>query len=110
MNFAINPVLGETPKFVDLRLLTVNTSEKLNSIFYLVTRAEGLTYQSDWLASRHYIVEVTEGRVSEVQAYRNYIKNSKYETRNIFGRENIQMTRPDQNIQMTRPGQNIQMT
>ena len=27
MNFTSNPVLGETPKFVDLRLSTVNTAE-----------------------------------------------------------------------------------
>ena len=33
INFASNPVLGKTPKFVDLQLSTVNTAEKLNSVF-----------------------------------------------------------------------------
>ena len=73
MKFASNPVLGENPKFVDLRFLIVNTAEKLNSVFALVTRAEGLTYHSDWLTSRHCIAEVTAYRVIEAKAYRNYI-------------------------------------
>ena len=86
MNFTSNPVLGETPKFMDLRLSTVNTADKLNSVFAPVTRAEGLTDHSDWLASRHCIAEATEGRVIEVQAYNDYIKNSEFETRNVFER------------------------
>ena len=84
-----------------MRVLTVNAAEKLNSVFAPVTRTEGLTYKSDWIASRHRIAEVTEGRVSKVQAYSDYIKNSKFKTRNVFERENIKMTRPDQNIKMT---------
>ena len=92
MNFASNPVLGETPKFVDLRLSTVNTADKLNSVFAPVTRAEGFMNHSDWLAYRNCIAEVTEGKVSEVQAYINYIKNSEFETKNVFEWENIQMT------------------
>ena len=114
MNFTSYHVLGENPNFVDLRLLTVNTADKLNSVFAPVTRVEGLTDHSNWLASRHCIAEVTEGRVSEVQSYSNYIKNSEFEMINIF--ENIQMTRPEniqmtrsENIKMTRP-KNIQMT
>ena len=74
MNFASNPVLGKTPKFVDLRLLTVNTADKLNSVFTPVTRKEGLTDHSDWITYRHRIAEVTADRVRESKAYRNYIK------------------------------------
>ena len=59
MNFASNPILGQifgqTPKFVDLWLSTVNTAEKLNSIFVPVTRAEGLTDHSNWLMSKYCI-------------------------------------------------------
>ena len=47
--------------------------------------------------------------MSKVQAYRDYNKNPEFETRNVFERENIQISRPDQNIQMTRP-ENIQKT
>ena len=63
MNFVSNPFLSETPKFVDLRLLTINTADKLNYVFAPVTRAEGLMDHSNWLAYRHCIVEVTKGRV-----------------------------------------------
>ena len=86
MNFASNPVLGETGKLVDLRLSAVNTADKINSVFAHVTKAEGLTDHSDWLASRHCIAEVTVDIVSEANAYRNYIKNSEVETRNVFER------------------------
>ena len=89
MNFTSNTVLGETPKFVDLRLSTVNTADKLNSAFDHITRKEGLTDHSNWLASRHHIAEVTEGRVSEVQSYSDYNNNSEFETRKSFGRDNI---------------------
>ena len=103
-------VPGETPKFVDLRLSAVNIADKLNSVFAPVTRAEGLADRPEWLTSRHIIAEVTEGRVSKVQAYSDYIKNSEFETRNIFEQENIQMTQPDQNIPLTRLNENIPMT
>ena len=92
MNFASNPVLGKTPKFVDLRLSTVNTEDKLNSVFSPVTKVEVLNDHSDWLASRHLIAVITADRVSEVKAYRNYIKNSELETRNFFEQRNIQLT------------------
>ena len=55
MNFASNPVLSETPKFVNLRILIVNTVDKLNSIFAPVTKSEGMTDHSNWFASRHRI-------------------------------------------------------
>ena len=37
MNFASNTALGETPKFVDLWLPTVNTADKINPVFTPVT-------------------------------------------------------------------------
>ena len=110
MNFASYPIFGQTPKFVDLWISTVNTADKLDSVFAPLTRAEGLTDHSDWLMSKHCIVEFTEGRVSEIQAYSYYNINSEFETRNVFERESIQMTRPDQNIPLTRLNQNIPMT
>ena len=92
MNFVTNYVLGETLKFVDLRFLIVNTAEKLNSVFAPVTRAEGLTDHSDWLAPRYFIAKVTADRVSNGKAYRNYTKHSEFEIRDVFERENIQLT------------------
>ena len=84
MNFASNSVLRKTPKFVGLRLSPANTANKLNSVFAPATRAEGLMDSSKWLASRHGISEVAEGRVSEVQVYSDYIKNSEFETMNFL--------------------------
>ena len=74
MNFASNFVLGKTPKFVDLGLLPANTADKTNSVFAPDTRYGGLTDSFNWLASGHGIAVVTEGRVSEIQEYSNYIK------------------------------------
>ena len=91
MNFARNSVLGEIPKFVDLGLSPNNTSDKLNSVFAPATRTEGFTYNSDWLASRHGIEYFAEGRVSEVKAYRKYIKNYEFETMNVFERGDISL-------------------
>ena len=124
----IIPILGKTPKFVDLRLLTVNTADEINSVFTTVTRAEGLMDHSNWFTYRHHIAEVTADRVREAKAYSDYIKNHEFETMNIFEQEdnsgirltennsgtrlneNIQMTQPDQNIPLTRLNQNIPMT
>ena len=74
------------------------------------TRSGGLTDRSGWLAFRHRIKDVTKGGASEVKAYRDYIKDSEVETRNIFECENIQLTQPDQNIPLTRLDQNIPLT
>ena len=77
---------------MDLRLSTVNTAEKINSVFAPVTRVEGLMDHSDWIASRHRVAEVTDGRVSKVHVYSNYIKISVFKTRYVLAQENIQMT------------------
>ena len=57
INFVSNPVLGETPKFVDLRLSTVKAEDKLNSVFAPATRAEGLMDHYNWIVYRHRIAE-----------------------------------------------------
>ena len=101
MNFTSNPVFRETPKFVDSGLLPTHTVDKLKSIFSAATRAGGLTDNSDGIASRHRIAEVTVDRVSEAKAYSDYYKNSEVETMNIFERENNSGTQLTENIQMT---------
>ena len=107
VNFASNSVFGETPKFVDLGLSPSNTADKLKTIFVHATRAGGLTDNSDGLTSSHAIANVTADRVSEAKAYSDYIKNSEFETMNVFEFENNSGTRLNQNIQMTRPDQDI---
>ena len=81
----------QTPKFVDLRLLTVNIADKINSLFVPVTIAKGLMDHSVWLASRHRIAGVIADRVGKAKAKRNYIKNSEFETRNVFELKNIEL-------------------
>ena len=72
---------------MDLGLTPAHTSDKLKSIFAPATRAGGLMDNSDGLASRHHIAEVTVDRVSKAKAYSDYIKNSEFETRNCFERK-----------------------
>ena len=110
MNFTSNPVLGETPMFVDLWLSTVSTADKLNSVFAPVTRAEGLTDHSEWIVSMHRIAEFTAYRASEEKAYSDYIKNSEFETINVFERENNSVFRLTENNSWTRLTGNIPLT
>ena len=88
MNFSSSSVFGKNPKFVDLGLSPAHTTNKLTSVIGPATRLEGWMDHSNWLASRHHIVEVTADRVSEAEAYSNYIKSSEIETMNIFERKN----------------------
>ena len=88
MNFASTFVFGKTTKLMDLGLSTAHTEDKLKSIFVLATRAGGLTDNSNGLVSRHHIAESTSDRVSEAKVYSDHIKNSEFETINVFEREN----------------------
>ena len=70
-----------------MTLSTVKTADKLNSVFTPVTKAVVLTDHFYWIASRHCIAEVIADRVSKAKSYINYIKNSEFETRNVFERK-----------------------
>ena len=87
MNFASNPVFGKTPKFVDLGFSPAHIADKLKSIFFPATIAGGLTDNSDGLTSSHSIAKGTADRMSEEKAYSDNIKNSEFETMNVFERE-----------------------
>ena len=84
MNFASNLVIGESPKFVDLRLSTAPTADKLKSVIGTATRAGGLTDKSDGLTSSRGISKVAADRVSKEKAYSDYIKNSEFDTMKFF--------------------------
>ena len=84
MNLASNPVLGESPKFMDLQLSTAHTADKLNYVIGSATKVGGLTNNTDGIMSRHCIAKVTADRVSEVKAYSEYIKHSEFETMKVF--------------------------
>ena len=88
VSFASNSVFGKNPKFVDLGLSPAHTADNFKSIFVPATRLGRLTDKSDGLTSSHGIAKVTADRASEAKAYSDYIKNSKFETMNVFEIEN----------------------
>ena len=85
-------------------LSTAHTADKLKSVIGPATRVQGLTDSSDGLTSSHGISKVAADRVSEAKGYSDYIKNSVFETMNIFeirndsGTRLNQRTRPDREI------------
>ena len=103
VNFASNSIFGETPKFVDFGLSPSHTADRLKSIFIPANRVGELVDNSDGLTSSHGIPKVTANRVSEAKAYSNYIKNSDFETMNVFEQENDSGTRLNQNISRINP-------
>ena len=66
---------------------------------------------SDWIASWHRIAEVMEVRVSDVQAYRDYIKTSEFETSFFLAEKySIDSTRSNYSIDLTRSKYSIDST
>ena len=59
-------VIGESPNFIGLGLSPAQKTGKLNAVISTGTRAGGLVDHSKWLAFKHQIAEVTEGRGSKV--------------------------------------------
>ena len=80
-----------------------NTADKLKSIFAPATRVEGLTGNSDWITSTHDCEEVMIRRGSKTKLFRDYIKDSEFETTKVFEHENNSVTRLTENITLTRP-------
>ena len=68
MNFASNSVSDKTPKFVDLGISSTHKTNKLKSVISPTNMDGGLTDNSDWIAPMYSISEVTEVKVSKVQA------------------------------------------
>ena len=95
-----HPVLSESLKFITLGHPTVETADIRNLDFITATRAKtcnGLlrgTEGDDRLGYKHYFETM-----SETKAYRNHIKNSEIETREVFEQE----TSSPENIQRTLP-------
>ena len=84
-------IIRESPKFINLGLLSFNATGKPNIAFAPSTRSKSLNstqrenFKSDWLASRHYFE-----RVSETTSHNNHINNSELETIQVFEQGNIQ--------------------
>ena len=99
MNLA-NSVLSESPKFISLGHPTVETADIRNIDFATSTRAKILNWlrrdmeRDDRLGYTHDFETMRE-----TTAYRNHIKNSELETRQVFEQE----TWSPENIQRTLP-------
>ena len=93
-----NSVLSESPKFITLEHPTIETADIRNLDFITANRAKncnGLlrgTERDDRLGYTHDFETM-----SQTTAYRNHIKNSEIETREIFERETLS----PENIQRT---------
>ena len=81
MNIASDTVLRESPNFMDLGLLFVNTTDELRSVFYPTTRIGSSTHGPNWLLCIHCISEATADRVSGIKSKHNYNFKSVFETR-----------------------------
>ena len=83
-----NSVLSEIPRFITLGHPTVETVDIRNLDFVTATRAKNLnglwrgTERGDRLGKTHDFENM-----SETTVYRNHIKNSEIETREVFERE-----------------------
>ena len=65
MNFGSETVLSVSPNFMDLGLPSVDTTDKLGSVFASTTKIGSATHGSDWLPRNHCINEATADKVSE---------------------------------------------
>ena len=91
-----NSIIGESPKFINIGLLTFDATGKPNIAFVTSTRAKSLNgmqrdnFKVYWLGYTHDFE-----RVSKTTAYSNHIKNSELETKEVFEQEpeNIPLTR-----------------
>ena len=92
MDFPSNSIVTKIPNFLDLRLSPANITDKLKLFIDPTTRVERLMNDSNWIASRHDIEEVTVERVSEAKLYSDYIFLNKFESMKCFERENISVT------------------
>ena len=94
-----NSVLSESPKFKSLRLPAVNATDIRNLNFAPSTRAKMLSGTRrdkgrDTRLGYTYYFE----KVSETTAFRNHIKNSELETREVLERETRIFHRHDKRI------------
>ena len=93
-------VLSESPNFITLGHPTIETADIRDLDFVTATRAKNFnrlqrgTERDDRLGYTHNFKTM-----SETTAYRNHIKNSEIETREVFERE----TSSPENIQRTLP-------
>ena len=80
MNFRSNDVFTQNPNFVNLRIVSVNTTGKLVSVSVPTTRVKSLLCSSDCIWHEHDIEEATTDKMNETRAKRDYVLKSDFET------------------------------
>ena len=84
----VNSVLSKSPKFISLGLPAVDATDIHNIYFVSSTRANSLSsMRKDNISPSRLGYTHDFETMSETAAYRNHIKNSKFETREVFERE-----------------------
>ena len=99
MNFGSNTVFTQNLNLVNLRLASVNTTNKLGSFSILTTRVRRLSSSSNWIRHGHDIEESTVEIVSKTKANSDYISNFYLENMREIqyferGNDPLPLTRP----------------
>ena len=97
MNLTCDTVLVKSSNFVNLRLLSVHTSNELGSVFIPTTKIRTLTGSSNWLPPGHSSGDVTADVVSRTESEQDYKDKTDFETRmenQYFGHQNNSMSQP----------------
>ena len=87
MHFRSDSVVPPYPYFVNFRVASVNTMEKLGSVSATPTRVRRPICSSYWRQQGHDIGEVTVERVSNSKAYSDYIKKMSLKLLNVLSRK-----------------------
>ena len=80
MNFGSDTVLSEDPNFMNFRLSTVNTMDKLRSVIVPTIRVGGPKNGSNWIQPRHDIEEATADRASKTKGNNHFTFKIYFET------------------------------
>ena len=100
MNFASDTVFSKSPKFMDLGLSSVGTTDKLGSVFSPTSRIGSSTHGNNWLVRSHSISGATADIVIRTESKHNYNFKNVFKTRKDkvvdqdFGHQNDSMSRP----------------
>ena len=98
MNLARDTVLSVSPNFMAFGLSSVNTTDKLGSVFASTSIIGWAMHGSGWLPCSHFMSESTAARVSGMKANNHNNFKSEFETRRgkvvdqYFGHQNDPMS------------------
>ena len=74
-------IVTKVPKFINLGILAVHTTDKLRSISIPTTIIVSLTNGYNWIPPGNIIGEITAARISKTRSEQNYSSKTDFETR-----------------------------